>query len=55
MSNKHFGQNLQKKGPKQKSDHHHRILHIQNCLAIKFQLKLNILNFWTKLTLKGYF
>ena len=44
-----------KKGLKQKSDHHHRILHTGNSLGIKFQHKLEILNVWTKLTQKGYF
>ena len=29
---------------------HHRILHIPNILGIELQLKLAILNFWTKLT-----
>ena len=43
-----------KNGPKQKSDHHHhhhhhRILHAPNSLGIKFQHKLKILSFWTKL------
>ena len=32
-----------------------QILYIQNSLGTKFQLKLTILNFWTKLTQKGYF
>ena len=32
-----------------------RILHISNSLGTKFQLKLTILNFLTKLTPKGYF
>ena len=36
------------------SEHHHRILHIRNSLGIKFQLKLKILNFWTKLIQKGH-
>ena len=44
-----------KKGPKQKIDHHNPILHIQNSFGIKFHHKLEILNFWTKLTQKGYF
>ena len=33
-----------KRGPKQKRDHHHQILHIQNNLGIKFQRKLKILD-----------
>ena len=52
MSNKFFRQNMQKY-LKQKSEHRHRILHIQNGLDTKFQLKLTILNFWTKSTRKG--
>ena len=32
-----------------------QISYIQNSLGTKFQLKLTILNFWTKLTQKGYF
>ena len=55
MSNLFFGQNLQKRSKIEKSEHHHRILNIQNSLGTKFQLKLTILNFWTKLTQKGYF
>ena len=39
-----------KKGLKQKKEHHRLILHIQNGLGTKFQLKLTILNFWTTLT-----
>ena len=35
-----------------KSEHHHIILHIWNSLGAKFQLKLNILRFWTKFTKK---
>ena len=30
-------------------------MHIRNSLATKYQLKLKILNFWTKSTQKGYF
>ena len=55
MPNGFFRQNSQKKGPKGPSVYHHQILYIQNSLGIKFQLKLAILNFWTKLTHKGYF
>ena len=44
-----------KKGLKQKKEHPRRILHIQNSLDTKCQLKLTILNFWTKLTQKEYF
>ena len=43
------------KGLKQEREHHHRILHIRNSLGTQFQLKLKILNFWTKLTQKRYF
>ena len=31
------------------------ILHIPNSVGTKFQVKLIILNFWTKLNQKGYF
>ena len=51
-----FSEKTCKNGPKQKSDHHHhhhhhhhRILHVRNSLGIKFQHKLKILSFWTKL------
>ena len=43
-----------KKGLKQKKEHH-QILHIQNSLGTKFQLKLKYQNFWTKLTENSYF
>ena len=36
-------------------EHHHRILHNLNRLGTKFQLKLTILNFWTKFAKKWYF
>ena len=55
MTNGFFKQNLPKKGVKQKSDHHHRILHILHFLGIKFQGRLNILNIWTKLIQRGCF
>ena len=32
-----------------KSEHDHQILDIQNILGVKFQLRVIILNFWTKL------
>ena len=38
-----------------KSEHQHGILHISISLGTKFQLKLIILSFWTKLTQKRYF
>ena len=38
-----------------KKENHHRVLQIRNSLGTKFQFKLIILNFWTKLTQKGYF
>ena len=50
-----FGQNLQKRSKTKKKEHHHRISHIQNSLGTKFQLKLTILDFWTKLSQKRYF
>ena len=34
---------------------YHRILHIRIKLCIRFQLKLIILDFWTKFPEKGYF
>ena len=42
-------------GWKEKSEHHHWVLHIRISLSIKFHLKLKILNFWPKFTQKGYF
>ena len=33
----------------EKSEHDHQILDIQNILGVKFQLRVIILNFWTKL------
>ena len=53
MPNGFFGQNLQILKPKK--EHHHRILHIRNRLGTKFQPKLTVLTFWTKLTQKEYF
>ena len=44
-----------KKGLKQKKEHHRQILPSRNSLRAKFQLKLKILNFSTKLTQKRYF
>ena len=55
MSNEFFQQNLQNEVQNRISEYPHRILHIQNSVGIKFQLKLTILNFWSKLTQKGYF
>ena len=50
-----FGQNLQKRSEIEKSEHHHKMLHIQIALGTKFCLKMTLLNFWTKSTQKGYF
>ena len=36
----------------EKSEHDHQILDIQNILGVKFQLRLTILKFWTKLKKK---
>ena len=44
-----------KKGLKKNSEHHCKILHIEISLAIKFRHKMTLLNFWMKLTQKGYF
>ena len=44
-----------KLGPKEKSDHHHRILYIRNSLGIKFQRKQKILDFLIKLIQDRYF
>ena len=55
MANEVFGQNLQNKVERRKSEQNHQILHIQNSLGTKFQVKLTILNFWIKLTQKRYF
>ena len=38
-----------------KSEHHRRILRISVSLGTKFQLKLTVLSFWTKIAQKGYF
>ena len=38
-----------------KSKHHHWILDIRISLGTKFQLKLAVLNFWTKFAQKGCF
>ena len=55
MPNRIFWINMRKKVYNIISEHHHRILHIRNSLGIKFKLKLTILDFWTRLTQKGYF
>ena len=40
---------------KSKIEHHDNILHIQISIGTKFDLKLTLLNFWTKLMQKEYF
>ena len=45
---------MQKTNKNRTREHHHQILHIQNSLGIKFQLKLTILNVWTKLIQQEY-
>ena len=56
MSNGFFEQNLQKNVCHWLSKvHHRRNLHIRNSLGTKFRLKLTFLDFWFKLTQKGYF
>ena len=50
-----FLENTCEKGQKQKSEHRYWILSVCNSLGIKFQTKLTIFDFWTKLTKKGYF
>ena len=55
MANEVFGQNLQNKVERRKSEQNHQILHIQNSLGTKFQVKVTIMNFWIKLTQKRYF
>ena len=55
IANRSFGKNSQKKVLKKKKEHHLQILPIRNSLRAKFQLKLTTLNFWTKLSPKGYF
>ena len=47
--------NPSKKGLKQKSEHYHQVFCILNSLYTKFQPKMTSLNFWIKLTQKGYF
>ena len=39
----------------EQSEHYHQIRYIRNSLGTTFQLKLSIVNFWTKLTQKVYF
>ena len=48
------GKTCKNRSRTEKSEYHHRILHVRNSLGTRFQLKLTILNFWTKLTQKGY-
>ena len=36
-------------------EHHYNILQAEISLATRFRLKLTVLNFWIKLTQKGYF
>ena len=54
MPNRFFRQTCKKRSKTEK-EHHQRILHIQNSLGTKFQLKLTILIFWTKFAQNGYF
>ena len=55
MPNGFFRENLQKGFKTKKSEHNNRVLHIRNSLGTKFELKLTISIFYTKLTQKGYF
>ena len=50
-----FSTKLAKKGLKLNKRTSPANLYIRNSLGIRFQLKLEILNFWTKLTQEGYF
>ena len=53
-----YGPNLPRKVfqvENRKSEHHHGILHILISLGAKFQLKLIILSFWSKVIQKRYF
>ena len=52
MPNEFFQQKVPKKGLNRKSERHHQILHIQNTLGTKFQLKLTFLDFLIKLIQK---
>ena len=45
-----FLNKTRKKDLKQKKEHRHRILYTENGLGIKFQPKLKILIYWSKLT-----
>ena len=54
MANRVFGQNFEKKGLKQKKWISTSSFTYWNRLGIKFQLKLTISIFWTKLSQKGY-
>ena len=53
-----FGPSLPQKGistQKEKNEHDHWISHVQIKVGTKFQLKVTILNFWTKIGQKEYF
>ena len=50
-----FFQKTCKKDLNRTSEHHHQTSHIRKSLRIKFQLKLTVFNFYTKLTQKRCF
>ena len=55
MPNGFLNKTCTKRSKAKKKENHHRVLQIRNSVGTKFQFKLIILNFWTKLTQKGYF
>ena len=50
-----FFRQICKKRSKTEKEHHQRILHIQNSLGTKFQLKLTIWMFWDQINSKKVF
>ena len=55
MPNRFFGQNFQKISTTEFGLHQRQILHVRNSLGTKFQVKLTILKFWSKITQKEHF
>ena len=50
-----FWKKLVKRSKGRKREHHYKTLHNETSLGTKIRLKLTFLNFWIKLTKKGYF
>ena len=55
MPNRFFGQNFQKISTTEFGLHQRQILHVRNSLGTKFQVKLTVLKFWSKITQKEHF